>query len=106
MLFRSEATTNKLITGLLAAAHETGHAATGGNISAMFGMFFTDRSVHNFADAKQADTDKFSRFHRGMLEAGVYLAPSQYEAGFSSLAHTDVDIDQTIAAARQVLSNL
>ena len=72
-----EAMTNKLITGLLAAAHETGHAATGGNISAMFGMFFTDQPVHNFADAKQADTDKFSRFHRGMLEAGVYLAPSQ-----------------------------
>ncbi|MGF1457601.1 MAG: glutamate-1-semialdehyde 2,1-aminomutase [Leptolyngbyaceae cyanobacterium] len=101
-----EATTHKLITGLLQAAHDTGHAATGGNISAMFGMFFTETAVHSYEDAKHADTDKFSRFHRGMLEAGVYLAPSQYEAGFTSLAHTDEDIDKTIAAAREVLSEL
>jgi len=101
-----ETMTHKLITGLLEAAHDTGHAATGGNISAMFGMFFTDREVHSYDDAKNANTDKFSRFHRGMLEAGVYLAPSQYEAGFTSLAHTEADIDHTIAAARQVLSEL
>lgn len=101
-----EATTHKLIQGLLAAAHETGHAACGGNISGMFGLFFTAGPVSNYEDAKQADTTKFSRFHRGMLEQGVYLAPSQFEAGFTSLAHTDADVEQTIAAARTVLANL
>jgi glutamate-1-semialdehyde 2,1-aminomutase len=53
-----------------------------------------------------ADTAKFGRFHRGMLEHGVYLAPSQFEAGFTSLAHTEEDIDATIAAAREVLKTL
>jgi glutamate-1-semialdehyde 2,1-aminomutase len=49
---------------------------------------------------------KFGKFHRGMLEEGVYLAPSQFEAGFTSLAHTDADIDRTLEAARAVLSRL
>ena len=53
-----------------------------------------------------ADTAKFAKFHRGMLEHGVYLAPSQFEAGFTSLAHTEADIDATIAAAREVLKSL
>ncbi|TAF51730.1 MAG: glutamate-1-semialdehyde-2,1-aminomutase [Oscillatoriales cyanobacterium] len=96
--------TTKLAEGLLAVAKETGHVACGGHLSAMFGLFFTDGPVHNFEDAKQSDTEKFAKFHRGMLEHGVYLAPSQYEAGFMSLAHTDADIDATLAAAREVLS--
>ena len=49
---------------------------------------------------------KFGRFHRGMLEQGIYLAPSQFEAGFTSLAHTDADIDRTLAAARTVMSQM
>jgi glutamate-1-semialdehyde 2,1-aminomutase len=53
-----------------------------------------------------ADTVKFGKFHRGMLEHGVYLAPSQFEAGFTSLAHTEADIDATIEAARSVLKSL
>lgn len=53
-----------------------------------------------------ADTAKFGKFHRGMLEQGVYLAPSQFEAGFTSLAHTEEDIDRTIEAARTVLKSL
>lgn len=101
-----EQITKKLADGLLKVAHETGHAACGGNISAMFGLFFTPGPVHNYEDAKKCDTAKFGRFHRGMLERGVYLAPSQFEAGFTSLAHTDEDIDQTIAIAREVLSSL
>jgi glutamate-1-semialdehyde 2,1-aminomutase len=72
----------------------------------MFGMFFTGEPVHNYADAKKSDLTKFSHFHRGMLEHGVYLAPSQFEAGFTSLAHTDEDIDRTLEAARAVLSSL
>ena len=98
--------TKKLANGLLQIAQETGHGACGGNISAMFGLFFTAGPVHNYEDAKKADTAKFGRFHRGMLERGVYLAPSQFEAGFTSLAHTDADIDQTLAVARDVLSQL
>jgi len=99
-----EKITQKLSQGLLQVAKETGHAVCGGSISAMFGMFFTGGPVHNYEDAKKADTAKFGRFHRGMLERGVYLAPSQYEAGFTSLAHTDADIDRTLAIAKEVLS--
>jgi glutamate-1-semialdehyde 2,1-aminomutase len=98
--------TKKLSDGLLQIAKETGHAACGGSISAMFGLFFTQGPVHNYEDAKKSDSNKFSRFHRGMLERGVYLAPSQFEAGFTSLAHTDEDIDRTLAAAREVMSGL
>ena len=101
-----EATTQKLADGLLAAAREAGHEVYGGNISAMFGMFFTAGPVRNYDDAKKSDLQKFGRFHRGMLEQGIYLAPSQFEAGFTSLAHTDEDIDNTIAAAKTVLANL
>jgi glutamate-1-semialdehyde 2,1-aminomutase len=98
--------TGKLINGLLDIAKSTGHAACGGHISGMFGFFFTAGPVHNYDDAKAADTNKFSTFHRGMLEQGVYLAPSQFEAGFTSLAHTDEDIDKTLAAARTVLNRV
>jgi len=98
--------TKRLLDGLLQVTKETGHATVGGQISGMFGMFFTGDPVHNYEDAKKADTAKFGRFHRGMLEQGIYLAPSQFEAGFSSLAHTEEDIDRTIAAARTVLSSL
>ncbi|SKB12827.1 glutamate-1-semialdehyde aminotransferase (aminomutase) [Planktothrix sp. PCC 11201] len=98
--------TKKLSVGLLQIAKETGHAACGGQISGMFGLFFTPGPVHNYEDAKKSDLAKFSRFHRGMLERGIYLAPSQFEAGFTSLAHTDEDIDQTLAAAREVMSSL
>jgi glutamate-1-semialdehyde 2,1-aminomutase len=62
--------------------------------------------VHNYEDAKKSDLAKFGRFHRGMLEQGIYLAPSQFEAGFTSLAHTEADIDNTLAAARVVMANL
>jgi glutamate-1-semialdehyde 2,1-aminomutase len=98
--------TKKLADGLLQVAKETGHAACGGQISGMFGFFFTEGPVHNYEDAKKADTVKFGRFHRGMLEHGIYLAPSQFEAGFTSLAHTDEDIDRTLAAAREVMAAL
>ncbi|WP_407897300.1 glutamate-1-semialdehyde 2,1-aminomutase [Scytonema sp. NUACC26] len=98
--------TQKLANGLLQVAQETGHAACGGQISGMFGLFFTAGPVHSYEDAKKSDTAKFGRFHRGMLEHGVYLAPSQFEAGFTSIAHTEEDIEQTLQAAREVMSNL
>ena len=101
-----EKTTKKLADGLLKVAKEAGHGVTGGNISAMFGMFFTGDAVHNYDDAKKSDMNKFARFHRGMLEKGIYLAPSQVEAGFTSLAHTDEDIQKTLAVAKEVLANI
>jgi glutamate-1-semialdehyde 2,1-aminomutase len=98
--------TDKLINGILDAAREAGHEVCGGHISGMFGFFFTAGPVKCFADAAKSDTDKFARWHRGMLERGVYLAPSQYEAGFMSLAHTDADIEHTIAMAKEVFAEI
>ncbi|KAM3105982.1 glutamate-1-semialdehyde 2,1-aminomutase [Phormidesmis sp. 146-33] len=98
--------TSRLTQGLLTVAKETGHVACGGSISGMFGFFFTEGPVHNYEDAKKCDFNKFGRFHRGMLEQGVYLAPSQFEAGFTSLAHTDEDVDRTLEAAKAVMTNL
>jgi glutamate-1-semialdehyde 2,1-aminomutase len=98
--------TKKLSDGLLQIAKETGHEACGGQISGMFGLFFTNGPVHNYEDAKKSDTAKFGRFHRGMLELGIYLAPSQFEAGFTAIAHTEEDINKTLVAARDVMSTL
>lgn len=98
--------TKSLTEGLLKVARDAGHRVSGGHISAMFGMFFTGTPVHNYEEAKKADVAKFGRFHRGMLERGVYLAPSQFEAGFTSLAHTEADIERTLAAAKEVLESL
>jgi glutamate-1-semialdehyde 2,1-aminomutase len=96
----------RLVTGLQTAASETGHDFCTNHISGMFGFFFCKGPVHNYEDAKKADVAKFGRFHRGMLEQGIYLAPSQFEAGFTSLAHTEADIDKTITAARTVMAGL
>jgi glutamate-1-semialdehyde 2,1-aminomutase len=101
-----EAITQKLSEGLLKVAKDAGHSVCGGYVGAMFGLFFTEGPVRNYDDAKKSDLAKFGRFHRGMLERGVYLAPSQFEAGFTSLAHTTEDIERTLAAAKDVLSTL
>lgn len=101
-----ERITEKLATGLLQIAREMGHEMCGGYLPGMFGFFFTAGPVRNYEEAKTSDLQKFARFHRGMLERGVYLAPSQFEAGFTSLAHTEADVEKTLAAAREVLSTL
>jgi glutamate-1-semialdehyde 2,1-aminomutase len=72
-------------------------------VGSMFTFFFTDRPVTDWESAKRCDTAKFGRFFQAMLERGIYLAPSQFEAAFLSAAHTDEDIDRTIAAARDAL---
>jgi glutamate-1-semialdehyde 2,1-aminomutase len=72
----------------------------------MFGMFFSDRPVTSWDEARSADTSRFAAFHRAMLERGVYLAPSQFEAGFMSTAHGDTEIDATIGAAAEALAAL
>ncbi|MDB5082402.1 MAG: glutamate-semialdehyde -aminomutase [Chloroflexi bacterium] len=76
------------------------------SIGTKFGLFFTAEEVHNYADAKKADTKAYARFFWSMIEQGVYLAPSQFEAGFLSSAHTDEQLDLTIKAARQSFASL
>ncbi|KAL9375575.1 hypothetical protein Peur_032454 [Populus x canadensis] len=98
--------TSELVQGIIDAGKKTGHAICGGYIRGMFGFFFTEGPVYNFADAKKSDTAKFARFYQGMLREGVYFAPSQFEAGFTSLAHTAEDIQKTIAAAENVLRQI
>lgn len=72
----------------------------------MFCGYFISQPVHNVADALKSDREKFKKFFHGMLDAGVYLAPSQFEAGFLSIAHTATDIDRTIAAAAKVFQTM
>jgi glutamate-1-semialdehyde 2,1-aminomutase len=93
----------RLERGLLDAAREAGVAAKVGRAGSMFTLFFTDRSVTNFEAAKSCDTQRFNRYFHGMLDKGVYLPPSQFEAAFISAAHTESDIDRTIDAARHAL---
>jgi len=70
----------------------------------MFGLFFANEPVTSWDTARTADTQRFGVFHRAMLERGVYLAPSQFEAGFVSTAHGDIEIDATITAACEVIA--
>jgi glutamate-1-semialdehyde 2,1-aminomutase len=98
-----EQTSRALADGLSAAAAEAGVPFTASAIGGMFGFFFHPGPVRNFADAKKADAAAFRRFFAAMLDAGVYLAPSTFEAGFVSLAHRPRDIAATLAAARAAL---
>jgi glutamate-1-semialdehyde 2,1-aminomutase len=101
-----EAKTRRLVAGMLDAAREAGVPMTANQVPGMFGLFFTDRTVTDYAQATQCDLAAFKRFFHGMLDAGVYLAPSAFEAGFVSNAHSEADIDQTVAAAREALKRL
>jgi len=92
--------------GLLGAAKNAGIDAVVNRVGSMLGLFFTAQSVTDFETAKTSDLEKFSAYYRQMLEKGIYLAPSQFEALFVSAAHTDEDIDATIVAARSVFSAL
>ena len=94
----------RLEAGLVAAAAEAGVPAQLNRVGAMFTSFFSAEPVVDYASAKKSDTQRFGRFFRGMLARGIYLAPSQFEAAFLSLAHTEADIDAAIAAARAALA--
>ena len=95
--------TQKLVDGLQAVADEAGVPFSSCNQGGMFGLFFTDHKVTGFNDLKHCDEDKFKRFFHAMLEQGVYLAPSAYEAGFVSSKHNDDIIEQTLTAARSAI---
>jgi len=104
---RLSATTESLADGLQRAAEQAGVPMATVAVGGMFGFFFTDTDqVTNFDQAANCDMDRFKRFFTGMLEAGVYLAPSAFEAGFVSAAHTPSDVDETLAAAARVLAKL
>jgi len=95
-----------LVDGISEAAKKHGHALCGDQAGGMFGWYFTEGPVKNFQEATKADPEKFGKWHRMMLERGVYLAPSMYEAGFMSMAHTEEDIKRTIEIADEVMSQL
>jgi glutamate-1-semialdehyde 2,1-aminomutase len=101
-----EEKSNRLVAGLANAAQNAGVAARVGHVGSMLGMFFTDRDVACFEDAKTCDLELFSSFYQGMRRQGVYIAPSQFEALFLSSAHSDEHIDATANAAEQVLKSL
>jgi len=100
------ARTTQLVTGLAAAATDAGVTFRADSVGGMFGVYFSAAVPKSFADVMASDRDAFNRFFHAMLDAGHYFAPSAFEAGFVSAAHTAADIDGTIAAARKVFATL
>jgi len=103
---RLAATTRALCDGLARAAQERGIPFSAASVGGMFGIFFRATPPASFAEAMQCDTETFNRFFHAMLAAGIYLAPSAYEAGFVSSAHGDAEIGRTIGAAKKVFAGL
>jgi glutamate-1-semialdehyde 2,1-aminomutase len=101
---RVEATTRALVEGLAAGAKRAGVAFSAQSIGSMFGLYFRATPPRSFAEVMQCDKDRFNRFFHRMLEQGVYLAPSAYEAGFVSAAHGAKEIEATLAAARNAFA--
>ena len=102
-----EAKTGRLVDGLLTAAADQGVAMRANRVGAMFGLFFTDQDeITRFGQVSQCDVERFRHFFHGMLQRGINLAPSAFEAGFVSAAHSDADIDQTIDAAAETFAEL
>jgi glutamate-1-semialdehyde 2,1-aminomutase len=98
-----EATTRQLVERLVA---EGGKGFSAQSIGSMFGVYFREKAPTSFAEVMQCDRERFNRFFHEMLERGVYLAPSAYEAGFVSAAHGAPEIDATLAAARESFKNI
>lgn len=103
---RLEQRAGQLGQGICDAAEAAGIPVSVQRVGTMFTTFFTSQPVTNWDSAKQADTRRYSSYFRAMLDEGVYLAPSQFEAGFLSTAHQDLDIEQTIEAARRAFQKL
>ncbi|MGH8703894.1 MAG: glutamate-1-semialdehyde 2,1-aminomutase [Burkholderiales bacterium] len=101
-----EATTRSLVEGLTAEAKKTGVAFCAQSIGSMFGLYFRASPPMSFSEVMQCDRERFNRFFHAMLERGVYLAPSAYEAGFVSAAHGAAEIEATLAAAREAFRAL
>ncbi|MFM7759253.1 MAG: glutamate-1-semialdehyde 2,1-aminomutase [Burkholderiaceae bacterium] len=100
------AQTRKLVDGLSFAAKEAGVAFSADAVGGMFGIYFSAQVPENYAQIMAGDKAKFNQFFHAMLDAGVYLAPSAFEAGFVSAMHSDAVIDETLAAARGAFAKL
>lgn len=99
--------TNRLATGLVERATTAGIPMTSNHVGTMWGIFFSEEAkIINYNQVMQCDTERFARFFHGMLEEGIYLAPASYEAGFTSAAHTDQDIEDTLNAAERVFARI
>ena len=104
---RLQVATEALVRRLAEAAQHAGIALSVNHVCGMFGFFFTEeRKVDSYGKVMACDVERFKRFFHGMLAEGVYFAPSAFEAGFLSAAHTQADIDATIAAAARVFAAL
>jgi glutamate-1-semialdehyde 2,1-aminomutase len=101
---RLESVSEAVAKGVAAEAARAGVSIVTNRVGAMFTWFFTDQPVTDFTTAATSDTAAFGRFHRAMLEADIWLPPSQYEAAFLGIAHTDEDVETTIAAAREAFA--
>lgn len=101
---RLGAQTGKLVDGLVAAAKEAGIAFSAQHVGGMFGIYFSARCPTSYDEVMQSDKEAFNRFFHGMLDEGIYLAPSAFEAGFVSAAHADLDIERTVVAAKKVFA--
>ena len=93
----------RLVEGLREAAVKAGVAAQVNAIGSLATIFFTPEPVRNYDQAKKSDTRRYGEFFRNMLEHGIFLAPSQFEAAFLSAAHTDADIERTLTAVADAL---
>jgi glutamate-1-semialdehyde 2,1-aminomutase len=96
----------QLATGMREAAKSAKVPVQFNSCGSMFCAYFASVPVHNLADAMKSDRERFKKFFHGMLNSGIYLAPSQFEAGFISTAHTEADIEQTISSAAKILRAL
>jgi glutamate-1-semialdehyde 2,1-aminomutase len=103
---RIEKLAKKLVSGLRSALSESGVSAQINSIGSLSTIFFAPATVTDYSAAKKSDTKVYARFFREMLERGIFLAPSQFEAAFVSAAHTEADVDRTISAAREVLRSI
>ncbi len=91
-----EARTQRLVEGIVGLIQERGYPAVGGSLGSMWGVFFAESPVRNFADAQLSDVARFRSFFHECLARGVFFAPSPFEAGFTSTAHEETDIDETL----------
>jgi len=99
--------TSTLVKGLEAKAQEAGIPLTTNQVGGMFGFFFSgEKQVSNFAQVSTCDVERFKTFYHAMLDKGIYLAPSAYEAGFVSSTHSEADIEATLDAADEAFKAL
>jgi glutamate-1-semialdehyde 2,1-aminomutase len=103
---RIERAAARLVAGMSDAAREAGVSTVSNRVGSMFTTFFTSEPVRDWATANRSDRDAFARFFHAMLDEGVYLAPSQFEAAFVSTAHSDEIIERTIEASRKALARV